>query len=68
MSGVQRVFATLNNNPGDCTGCPKKSVTSNLKQEMFFTESKHQGMKENDKPKGNTSVETIKLNKKHSGK
>ena len=40
---------------------------------MFFTESQQQGMKENifgksDKPKGNTPVETIKLNKKHSGK
>ena len=35
---------------------------------MFFTESQQQGMKENifgksDKPKGNTPVETIKLNK-----
>ena len=40
---------------------------------MFFTESQQQGMKENvfsksDIPKGNTPVETIKLNKKHSGK
>ena len=40
---------------------------------MIFAESLRQGMKENvfgksDRPKGNTPVETIKLNKKHSGK
>ena len=40
---------------------------------MLFTESSRQGMKENifgksDRAQGNAPVETIKLNKKHSGK
>ena len=52
-------------------GVPKKSVTPNPKQVVFFTESYCSGMEESvfgksDRTKGHTPVEMIKLNKKYS--